>query len=160
MRFPAAQLFVTALTLSGASLALITGPFNITIVPEDGSASYPATVATVSRGAQILSSALEYGQEFTFNTTSGRIFKADTPTNGNGLLTVDSPLLFNSATGDALEQITVDDAVYLVKGGTTSDGIYAWWSSPTTTGLAVQVNYEGASSADANAALRVDVEAS
>jgi hypothetical protein len=56
------------LALGNTALAAVTGPFYITIVPEDGSASYPSTVATVSRGAQILSSALDYEQEFTFNT--------------------------------------------------------------------------------------------
>jgi hypothetical protein len=93
------------------------------------------------------------------NGSSGRIFKADTPTNGNGLLTVGQPLLFNSAgsTGSELEQVTVDGATYLVKAG--ADGIYAWWSSPTTTGLAVQVIYEGGGSDDANAAVRIDVDA-
>lgn len=67
MRFSSMRLVAAALTFSSTALATITGPFYITIVPEDGSASYPATIATVSRGAQILSSALEYEQEFTFN---------------------------------------------------------------------------------------------
>lgn len=66
MQFPATQ-FLAVLALSSSALAQITGPFFITIVQEDGSASYPATVATVSRGAQILSSALTYDQEFLFN---------------------------------------------------------------------------------------------
>lgn len=44
-----------------------------------------------------------------------------------------------------------------MQAGTTD--IYQWWSIPTTTGLAVQVNFEGAGSDDANAALRVDLEA-
>jgi hypothetical protein len=68
MRFSYTKLVGAALTLSSTALATIAGPFYITIVPEDGSASYPATIATVSRGAQILSSALEYEQEFIFNT--------------------------------------------------------------------------------------------
>jgi hypothetical protein len=67
MQFSTTQLLATVLTLSGAAVSQITGPFYLTVVPEDGSASYPATIATVSRGAQILSSALDYDQEFTFN---------------------------------------------------------------------------------------------
>lgn len=58
-----------------------------------------------------------------------------------------------------MEEVTVDGVVYLVKSGTGADGIYAWYSIPTTTGLPVQVNWEGVSSADANAAVRVDTEA-
>ncbi|KAK6085204.1 hypothetical protein SCUP515_01022 [Seiridium cupressi] len=158
MRFSYTRLVAAALTLGSTAVATITGPFYITIVPEDGSASYPATIATVSRGAQILSSALEYEQEFTYNTTSGRLYKADEPTNGSGALNVDSPYLFSQTTGAALTQVTVDDEVYLVQSGTTD--IYQWWSTPTTTGLAVQVNFEGAGSDDANAALRVDLESS
>lgn len=94
------------------------------------------------------------------SSSSGRLFKADETTNGSGVLTVGQPLLFNSAGGDgsALEQVTVDDVTYLVKVGAGADGIYAWWSTPTTTGFAVQVNYEGAGSDDANAAIRVDVD--
>lgn len=67
-------------------------------------------------------------------------------------------VLFNSpsgADGSALEQVTVDGNVYLVKNGTADDGIYAWWSTATTTGLAVQVEYEGAGSDSANSALLV-----
>jgi hypothetical protein len=67
MRFSAIQLLATAITFSGAAFSQISGPFYLTIIPEDGSATYPATVATVSRGAQILSSAQDYVQEFTFN---------------------------------------------------------------------------------------------
>ncbi|KAF7536510.1 hypothetical protein G7054_g4511 [Neopestalotiopsis clavispora] len=156
MRFSAVHTLAAALTLGSTALATITGPFYITIVPEDGSASYPSTIATVSRGAQILSSALEYEQQFTFNETSGRLFKADEPTNGSGKLNVDSPFLFSQTTGAALSQVTVDGATYLVQANTSD--IYQWWSTPTTTGLAVQVNFEGAGSDDANAALRVDVE--
>lgn len=68
MRLSYTRLVAAALTLSSTALATITGPFYITIVPEDGSDTYPSTIATVSRGAQILSSALEYEQEFTYNT--------------------------------------------------------------------------------------------
>lgn len=68
MRFSYTRIVAAALALSSTALATITGPFYITVVPEDGSASYPSTIATVSRGAQILSSALAYEQEFTFNT--------------------------------------------------------------------------------------------
>lgn len=67
MQFSFPKTVAAALAFSSSAIATITGPFYITIVPEDGSASYPATIATVSRGAQILSSALEYEQEFTFN---------------------------------------------------------------------------------------------
>lgn len=67
MRFSTTYFLTAALALSSAGLAQIAGPFYLTIVPEDGSDSYPATIATVSRGAQILSSSLDYDQEFTFN---------------------------------------------------------------------------------------------
>ncbi|KAI1874219.1 uncharacterized protein JN550_002798 [Neoarthrinium moseri] len=155
------RLLAAALTLSTSALAAISGPFFLTIVPEDGSAPYPATVATVSRGAQILSSALEYEQQFTFNSSSGRIFKADEPTNGNGPLNSGSVLLFNSqgGSGSAFEQVTVKGAVYLVKKGTGAKSIHSWWSIPTTTGLPVQVEYQGVSSDDTNAAIRIDIEA-
>jgi hypothetical protein len=91
-------------------------------------------------------------------STSGRVFKADEPTNGSGALNVDLPLLFSQTSGAALEQVTVDGEVYIVKAGTTD--INQWWSIPTTSGLPVQVNYEGAGSDDVNAALRVDIETS
>lgn len=68
MHFSTIQPLATLLTLITHALATTTGPFYLTVVPEDGSDTYPVTVATVSRGAQILSSALEYDQEFTFNT--------------------------------------------------------------------------------------------
>lgn len=92
-------------------------------------------------------------------STSGRLIKADETslTLGSGALNVGGPFLFAQTTGAALDQVTVDGEVYIVKAGTTD--IYQWWSIPTTTGLAVQVNYEGAGSADANAALKIDVEA-
>ncbi|KUI67219.1 Vegetative incompatibility protein HET-E-1 [Cytospora mali] len=142
------------------ALATSTGPFYLTIVPEDGSDTYPATVATVSRGAQILSSALEYDQLFTYDITSARIFENGSTTLGNGPLSVGYVVLFNSPSGtdgSALEQVIVDGNVFLVKNGTAEDGIYAWSSSPTTTGLAVQVDYEGGGSSGANAALMLDV---
>ncbi|KUI53326.1 Vegetative incompatibility protein HET-E-1 [Cytospora mali] len=160
MRSSAAQLFATIFTLCNSALATSTGPFYLTIVPEDGSDTYPATVATVSRGAQILSSALEYDQLFTYDITSARIFKNGSTTLGNGPLSAGSVILFNSPSGtagSALEQVIVDGNVFLVKNGTAEDGIYAWSSSPTTTGLAVQVEYEGGGSSDANSALMLDV---
>jgi len=67
MRFSSIQFLATAFALNGAAIATISGPFYLTIVPEDGSASYPATVAIVSRGAEILSSALDYTQQYIFN---------------------------------------------------------------------------------------------
>lgn len=94
----------------------------------------------------------------TLYSTTGRLFKADESANGSGKLNVDSPYLFAQTTGDALAQVTVDGNVYLVQAGTSD--IFQWWSIPTTTGLAVQVNFEGIGSSAANAALRVDVEAS
>lgn len=45
----------------------VEGPFYLTVVPADGSASYPATIAEVSRGALILSSAPSYRQQWTFD---------------------------------------------------------------------------------------------
>jgi len=76
-------------------------------------------------------------------------------------LNVGAPLLFNNpgGSGSAIEQVTSGGKVYLVKAGTAALGIYAWWSAPTPTGLPVQVNWQGVSSADANAAVRVDVTA-
>lgn len=69
MRFSAFQILSSLLTLTSRALATcLTGPFYLTVVPEDGLDTYPVTIATVSRGAQILSSALEYDQEFTYNT--------------------------------------------------------------------------------------------
>lgn len=163
MRFSAIQLFTTFLTLTARALATLTGPFYLTVVPEDGSDTYPVTIATVSRGAQILSSALEYDQEFTFNTTSNRIFKYDSTTLGNGPLTAGSVVLFNSPSGtdgSALEQVIIDGNTFLVKSGMEDDGIYAWASSPTTTGLAVEIDYEGPGSTNANAALMLDIVSS
>ncbi|ROV97389.1 hypothetical protein VMCG_06864 [Cytospora schulzeri] len=159
MQFSAVQVLATLLTLATGGLATSTGPFYLTVVPGDGSDTYPVTIATVSRGAQILSSALEYDQEFTYNTTSGRIFKSDSTTLGNGPLTVGGVVLFNSPSGtdgSALEQVIIDGNTFLVKSGTADDGIYAWASSPTTTGLAVEIDYEGAASTKANSALMLD----
>lgn len=68
-------------------------------------------------------------------------------------------MLFNSPSGtdgSALEQVIVDGNTFLVKSGTADDGIYAWASTPTTTGLAVEIDYEGAGTANANAALMLD----
>lgn len=51
--------------------APIEGPFSLTIVHQsatNGTTEFPATVAVVSRGAEILSSGLSYGQQFTFDT--------------------------------------------------------------------------------------------
>ncbi|CAG8948980.1 hypothetical protein HYFRA_00002108 [Hymenoscyphus fraxineus] len=160
MQFSTIRILAAALTLSATTLAQITGPFFITIVPEDGTPSYPATVATVSRGAQILSSALTYDQEFLFNVTSARLFKADEPTNGSGPMNADAPYLFNNpgGAGSQLEQITVDGKVYLIKAGTASGGIYAWWSIPTPEGFPVNVFWEGAGTDLAIAALRIDLE--
>lgn len=58
-----------------------------------------------------------------------------------------------------MEQVTVDGEMYLVKEGASADGIYVWWSQPTETGLPYGIEYRGGSSADANAALRVDSQA-
>lgn len=93
-------------------------------------------------------------------STSSRLFKADEPTNGSGPINADAPYLFNNAggAGSELEQLTVDGDVYLVKAGTSSEGIYAWWSIPST-GFAVNVFWEGATTELAIAALRIDLEA-
>lgn len=56
-----------------------------------------------------------------------------------------------------MKQVTVDGDTYLVKEGAAIEEIYVWWSEPTETGLPVQIEYQGASSA--NAALRVDTRA-
>lgn len=58
-----------------------------------------------------------------------------------------------------MERVIVDGETYLVKEGTSADDIYVWWSKPSATGLPVQIEYRGGSSADANAALRVDEQA-
>ncbi|KAI3396632.1 hypothetical protein diail_11887 [Diaporthe ilicicola] len=64
MHFPTARLLAMPLALSGLALA---EQFHLTIVPEDGSSTYPVSIAVVSRAALILSSALEYNSLFTFN---------------------------------------------------------------------------------------------
>ncbi|KAI3396631.1 hypothetical protein diail_11886 [Diaporthe ilicicola] len=92
-------------------------------------------------------------------STSGRIFEAGSTTTGNGPITAGNVVLFNYYTtldGSAMEQVTVDGEVYLVKNGTAADDIYVWWSIPTETGLPVGIEFRGGSSVDANAALRVD----
>ena len=58
-----------------------------------------------------------------------------------------------------MKQATVDGETYLVKEGTSSDDIYVWWSQPSETGLPYGIEYRGGSSVDANAALRVDLQA-
>ncbi|KAJ0104056.1 hypothetical protein J7T55_006982 [Diaporthe amygdali] len=160
MRFTNARFLTISLTLYGVTSAK---RFHLTIVPEDGSSSYPVSIATVSRGALILSSALEYSSLFTFNDTSGRIFQADSTTTGNGPITAGNVVLFNFYTtleGSAMERVAISDEVYLVKNGTAADNHYVWWSIPSETGLPVGIEYRGSSSADANAALRVDLQAS
>lgn len=94
------------------------------------------------------------------HSTTGQILDANETILGTGELTEGSVVLFTTTATDitALEEVTVDGNVYLVVNGTADDGIYVWNSSPTTTGLPVQVNYEGAGSADANAALLVGTE--
>lgn len=70
-------------------------------------------------------------------------------------------MLFNYYTtldGSAMRQITVDGEKYLVKEGSSTEDIYVWWSKPSETGLPVGIEYRGDSSADANAAIRVDSE--
>lgn len=94
--------------------------------------------------------------------TSGRIFEAGSTTTGNGPITEGNVVLFNYYTtleGSAMKQVTVDGNTYLVKEGAPTEDIYVWWSKPTETGLPVQIEYQGASSADANTALRVDTQA-
>lgn len=82
---------------------------------------------------------------------------------GNGPITAGSVVLFNSPSGtdgSALEQVIIDGNTFLVKNGTADDGIYTWASTPTTTGLAVEIDYEGAGSTNANAALMLDIVSS
>lgn len=77
---------------------------------------------------------------------------------GNADIEIGSPFLFTSESGDwGLEQVTVNCATYLVKAGTAADGVYAWWSEPTT-GLPKGVEWQGAGTTKAVAALRLDVE--
>ena len=64
MRFPTTWFLTIPLALGGLALS---DQFYLTVVPEDGSDSYPVTIAVVSRAALILSSALEYEAQFTFN---------------------------------------------------------------------------------------------
>lgn len=45
----------------------ITGPFYLTVVPSNGSATYPVYTATVSRGVEVLSSAQSYTDQYTYN---------------------------------------------------------------------------------------------
>ena len=69
-----------ASTLAVAAISLLTptaygcgspvsadGPFYITVVPKDGTAPWPASVAVVSRGAVILSSTKDYLHTFSLN---------------------------------------------------------------------------------------------
>lgn len=96
---------------------------------------------------------------FSTHSTTGRIFKADSTTLGNGPLTTGSVVLFNSPSGtggSALEQVIVDGNTFLVKSGAADDGIFAWASTPTTTGLPVEIDYEGAGTSKANSALMLD----
>lgn len=53
----------------------------------------------------------------------------------------------------------MDGEVYLIKAGTASGGIYAFWANPTSDTLPKNVFWEGASSELAIAALRIDLEA-
>lgn len=46
----------------------VTGPFYLTSVPTDGSATYPIFTAVESRGVQVLSSATSYFDQWTYNT--------------------------------------------------------------------------------------------
>jgi hypothetical protein len=64
MRFSTIWFCAIPLALGGSDLS---DQFYLTVVPEDGSSSYPASIAVVSRAALILSSALEYKAQFTFN---------------------------------------------------------------------------------------------
>ena len=64
MRFLTTWLLTVPLALGGIALS---DQFYLTVVPEDGSNSYPVSIAVVSRAALILSSALEYKAQFTFN---------------------------------------------------------------------------------------------
>lgn len=50
-----------------ASQQPIEGPFYLSAVPSNGSDPWPLNVGIVSRGVRILSQALEYRQEFTFD---------------------------------------------------------------------------------------------
>lgn len=46
----------------------VTGPFYLTGVPANGSATYPIFTALESRGVQTLSSATSYSDQWTYNT--------------------------------------------------------------------------------------------
>lgn len=45
----------------------IEGPFYITVVQANGT-EYPTSIGVVSRGVEILSSGLAYGEQFTYDT--------------------------------------------------------------------------------------------
>lgn len=64
MRFSTIWFLTLPLALGGLALS---DQFYLTVIPEDGSNSYPVSIAVVSRAALILSSALEYNAQFTFN---------------------------------------------------------------------------------------------
>ncbi|KAG6353762.1 hypothetical protein INS49_005240 [Diaporthe citri] len=85
---------ITARLHRAGGLAL-SDQFYLTVVPEDGSDSYLVLIAVVSRAALILSSALEYTAQFTFNETSGRIFEAGSTITGNGPIIAGNVVLFN-----------------------------------------------------------------
>lgn len=96
------------------------------------------------------------------NSTSSRIFSVDDPNVGNSDVPSAAPLLFVSEepTGDTWKFDQAEDedgAIYLVQAGAAADGVNAWWSEPTDD-LPKGINYEGAGSDGANAAIRVDVE--
>ncbi|KAI9147493.1 hypothetical protein HJFPF1_12519 [Paramyrothecium foliicola] len=132
----------------------ITGPFYITIVPADGSAPYPGDVQTVSRGTDILSSALSYHHQFNFDLTTKRLTPSHLPGKPNWNITPGQTLVFGLEGGNKLEQVIKNCAIYLVKEGTAADGVNVWWSVPSP-GWAVGVEWQGKGSDRANAALRI-----
>lgn len=77
---------------------------------------------------------------------------------GSGEIDTGLTFIFTGETGEwPLAQIELDCAVYLVKAGTAANGVYSWWSEPST-GLPKGVEYQGVGQARANAALRLDTE--
>lgn len=149
-----------------------TGPFYITVEPADGSASYPTDVQTVSRAVDILSSATSYHHQFTFDVlvssvslplivltfcrTTKRVTPTHLPSSPSWSISPGQVFVFGLAGGVQveLEQVVKNCKIYLVKAGTGVSGINGWWSTPST-GFAVGIQWEGAGSSEANAALRL-----
>ncbi|KAJ4397381.1 hypothetical protein N0V93_001606 [Gnomoniopsis smithogilvyi] len=138
----------------------VTGPFYLTGVPANGSATYPIYTALESRGVQTLSSATSYSDQWTYNTTDNRIYIAGT-TIGNAAQQTGAAVIFGTQWADfgfpygddGLFSLVTDEVcdTYLVVTG--SDSVYGWWGQPTDDGPISMIWY--GSDGGANAAVRL-----